>query len=234
MIVEDDLNLQSGLRDLLELEGFDVLTASNSESGFELYHQQQPDFCILDVMLVEPNDGYLLCKKIRETNQEIPILMLSARTQEIDKVLGFENGADDYLSKPFGPSELIARIKAISKRSLKKVTNDSVYTEDNSFMMNQYKIEPKSLRAYIGNNVIELTLRDVLILKLLYDKAGEAVYRDDLFDYCWGRQYMPNSRSLDQHVSALRKKLETKSDIPPIIQTVRGVGYRFDPLGQQA
>ena len=228
LIVEDDSNLRSGLEELLKLENFDVVSADNIELGFEIYQEEVPDFCILDVMLLKPNDGYELCKQIRKVDIDTPILMLSARVEEIDKVLGFECGADDYLSKPFGSRELVSRIKAILKRSISKFNQSDSAPYNNSFSMNGVRIEPNSLRAYKGEHVIELTKRDTLILKLLFKNTGVVVSRDDLFDFCWGRQFMPNSRSLDQYVSSLRAKLETGPSTAPIIQTVRGAGYRFE------
>ena len=228
LIVEDDGNLRSGLKDLLELENFVVMTASDIDAGFKLYRANTPDFCIFDVMLKTVNDGFALCKKIRDTDIETPILMLSARTEEIDRVLGLECGADDYLTKPFGPRELVARINAISRRTIRKGPHEQV-TKPLDFTMNGIKVAPNSLRAYSGSSVIELTKRDIAILKLLFDKAGQAVDRDELFDTCWGRDFMSNSRSLDQYISTLRKKLENGLQATNIINTVHGIGYRYDP-----
>lgn len=233
LIVEDDDNLRGGLQDLLKLEGFDAIVCADIVIGLDLYRHEKPDFCILDIMLEDRDDGYTLCRKIRELDQDIPILMLSARAEEIDRVLGFECGADDYLLKPFGPRELIARIKAIAKRSNKSTIVQTVDPVDKAsvcFSMNGLQIDPNALRAFRGDTTIELTLRDVRILKLLYEKPGLALHRDEVFDACWGREFMPNSRALDQYISALRKKIEIKSDKENnIISTVRGVGYRYDP-----
>jgi len=228
LIVEDDVNLRSGLQDLLMLENYQVITANDAESGFTCFQKQKPDFCILDVMLLNPNDGFTLCKRIRQTDNKISILMLSARSEEIDRVLGFECGADDYLPKPFGPRELIARIKAISRRSLIALPNNSL-EKHGFFTMNDIKIDTDTQRAYRADEIIELTKRDVQILRLLHDNVGAVVSRNELFDYCWGREFMPNSRSLDQYISTLRRKLEPTPNVAPIIKTVRGVGYRFDP-----
>jgi len=229
LIVEDDVNLRSGLQDLLMLESYQVITANDAASGFACFQKQKPDFCILDVMLLNPNDGFTLCKRIRQTDNKIPILMLSARSEEIDRVLGFECGADDYLPKPFGPRELIARIKAISRRSFIALPNKSS-EKHYFFTMGNLKIDTETQRAYRADKIIELTKRDVQILRLLHDNAGAVVSRDELFDYCWGREFMPNSRSLDQYISTLRKKLEPTPTAESIIKTVRGSGYRFDPV----
>lgn len=231
LIVEDDDNLRSGLQDLLKLEGFKVVVCADIVSGLDLYQHEKPDFCILDIMLVEPDDGYTLCRKIRKVDQDTPILMLSARAEEIDRVLGFECGADDYLLKPFGPRELVARIRAISRRSIKSTNEGGVEAVPDCFNMNSLKIDPNALRAFRGDITIELTLRDVRILKLLHEKSGVALHRDEVFDACWGREFMPNSRALDQYISALRKKIDIKSDEKEnsMISTVRGVGYRYDP-----
>ena len=235
LIVEDDDNLRSGLEDLLDLEGFNVISAHNIAIGFDRYSQEKPDFCIFDIMLDKPDDGFTLCKKIRQNDALTPILMLSARAEEIDRVLGFECGADDYLLKPFGPRELVARIKAITKRVTQSPPSDATKNtpkEDNtlSFSMHTLTINPTALRAFRDDITIELTERDVRILTLLHNHAGQVLNRDKVFDECWGRTFMPNSRALDQYISSLRKKIDNHTDKEnSIISTVHGVGYRYDP-----
>lgn len=234
LIVEDDDNLRSGLEDLLDLEGFNVISAHNIAIGFDRYNQEKPDFCIFDIMLDKPDDGFTLCKKIRENDALTPILMLSARAEEIDRVLGFECGADDYLLKPFGPRELVARIKAITKRVTQSHPSDTTNkppTNSNAcFTMHALTINPTALRAFRDDTAIELTERDVRILTLLHTHAGQVLNRDKVFDECWGRTFMPNSRALDQYISSLRKKIDPHTDKEnSIISTVHGVGYRYDP-----
>ncbi len=229
LIVEDDDNLRSGLEDLLKLEGFDVIACHNISLGFELYLHKKPDFCIFDIMLEKPDDGYTLCKQVRDVDSDTPILMLSARAEEIDRVLGFECGADDYLLKPFGPRELIARIKAIYKRTAKSQPSQTRKSHT-SFTMHDLTIDATALRAFRDDTTIELTERDVRILRLLYSHAGQVLNRDKVFDECWGRTFMPNSRALDQYVSSLRKKIDNHdAKTKSIISTVHGVGYRYDP-----
>lgn len=224
LIAEDDRNLGQGIADLLSLEGFLPHLAQDGPSALAELRRTAFDFCILDVMM-PGMDGFTLCRKIREGFPDLPLLFLTARGEEYERVLGFECGADDYVVKPFGPNELIARIKAIAKRAAKTETASA-----DRWTMADLTIDAAALRAFRGTTVIDLQPREVRILRLLSDQAGKAVSRDDLFDRCWGRDFMPNSRSLDQYVSALRHKIEHDPVTPVIIRTVHGVGYRYDPI----
>lgn len=223
LIAEDDANLRRGLAELLQLEGFETVAAENGASAVRAFETEQPDFCILDVTMPDV-DGFEACKQIRAQNTHIPILFLTARNEEIDRVLGFGLGADDYMGKPFSAQELIARIKAISRRAV--ATSKAA---DVIFEMGDLKIDPRALRAHRGNQAIELSPRDVAVLKFLHQKAGFVVSRDQLYDHCWGQEHFSNSRALDQFISTLRRKIERDPGAPRIIVTVHGAGYRFDP-----
>jgi DNA-binding response OmpR family regulator len=227
LIVEDDKNLRHGLRDLLTLEGYTVFEADNGQSAIATLQQQQTDFCLLDLMLPD-TDGYTLCRQIRAEGMNIPVLMLTARGEEIDRVLGFECGADDYVTKPFSSRELLMRIKAIAKRAL-KTGNTYETVEEDVFSMGDLSINAQAMCAYRGNNAISLAPRELQLLSCLYQQAGKAVSRDTLYDFCWGREFIPSSRALDQYVAALRQKIEINPSEPEIISTVRGVGYRYSP-----
>jgi two-component system alkaline phosphatase synthesis response regulator PhoP len=170
-------------------------------------------------------DGYEVCRKIRAVNDQVPILFLSAKNEEIDVVVGLELGADDFVRKPFGRHELLARVKTALRRV--PTSPASPARSRSSFAMGSPTVFPKELRAEKGGEEIELTPREASILTLLHERRGEAVHRDDILDRCWGLDYYPESRTLDQHVAKLRKKIENDPATPTILETVRGVGYRF-------
>jgi DNA-binding response OmpR family regulator len=222
LIAEDDANLRAGLVDLLALEGLDCVVAEDGEAAWTVFSQQKPALCLFDVMMPRL-DGLKLCRRIRETDTHTPILLLSARGAEIDRVVGLEIGADDYISKPFSARELVARIKAALRRGQKPGP-----APEREFRMGDLAIDPAALRATRNERAIDLAPRELSVLQALYARKGKAVSRDDLFDLAWGRGYMPNSRALDQYVSSLRKKIELDPTRPRIIQTVHGVGYRYD------
>ncbi len=225
LIAEDDVFIREGLQILLEEEGYVISLAKDGKDALNMFKEAQPDFVLLDIMMPEM-DGYAVCREIRRHNASIPVVFISAKSEEIDRVVGLELGADDYIMKPFGTREVVARIRAVTRRCLAQQTlqTDAV----DFFDMHGVQIYPKELRAKRGNQSVELSLRDVNILKCLYDNQGKVVDRDMLFDYAWGRNYLPSSRTLDQHISKLRKLIELDSKNPSIIQTVHGVGYRFD------
>ncbi|MDP6523024.1 MAG: response regulator transcription factor [Kiritimatiellia bacterium] len=223
LIAEDDANTRSGLIEILENEGYETLGAENGQQAIEQFSAESPDLVCLDIMMPGLS-GYDVCREIRRRNQKVPILFISAKSEEIDKVLGLEIGADDYIVKPFGVKEVIARIHAIVRRM--RVTESSA--DMPSFQMDDLEVVPDELRAYRGKEIIDLGPRDVKILDLLYRNKGKVLDRNTLFDECWGLDYMPNSRSLDQHISQLRKRIEMDPKAPSIIRTVHNAGYRYE------
>lgn len=230
LIAEDDTHLRDGLKVLLTEEGYDCTTAENGEEALIAFERSKPDFCIFDVMMPKM-DGFELCRRIRQSDMHTPIILLTAKGEEIDKVVGLELGADDYIPKPFGTRELIARIKAITRR----ITNNNDKDKDAPqpqapFQMVNLSIDPKSMRAEIDGTTIELTLRELNVLTMLYKNQGKVVKRLELFENCWGRRYMANSRALDQFISQLRQKIEPDPSNPAIIKTVHGVGYRYEEV----
>jgi len=229
LIAEDDLNIRLGLSDLLSQEGYEVETAENGKIALELFQKQKPQFVILDIMMPEM-DGYTVCREIRAVDNDIPIIFLSAKSEEIDRVIGLELGADDYISKPFGTREVVARIRAITRRYLKSSTAESTTTETqaDTFSFGNLEVLPNELRAKKGNVCIDLSLREIKVLQTLAKHQGEVVSRDLLFNECWGYDHMPNSRTLDQHISKLRKLIEDDSSDPQLIKTVHGAGYRYE------
>lgn len=223
LIAEDDRPMREGLVELLAREGFEVLAAADGPEAVALYRGHAPDFVVLDIMMPGMS-GYDVCKTIRAEDALTPVMFLSAKSEEIDKVLGLELGADDYLMKPFGARELIARMRAIARRAL--AHKPRAATE--RFVMDDLIVEPKDLRARRGDAIIELSVREVDILRAFHERAGATLDRDQLYDIVWGIASYPNSRTLDQHISKLRKKIERDPKNPRIIRTVHGVGYRFE------
>lgn len=229
LIAEDDLNIRLGLRDLLEAEGYDCLEAADGEQAWTLYQekiaaQTGPALVLLDIMMPKL-DGYALCRRIRQQDQQLPVIFITAKSEEIDQVLGLELGADDYIKKPFGSREVVARIHAVTRRCLAQTATES---SQSGFQMGDLRVFPDQLRAERAGQKIDLSLRDLSILQLLHRNPGRVLSRDELFDECWGRQYLPSSRTLDQHISKLRKAVELDPQSPQIIQTVHGMGYRYD------
>ena len=225
LVAEDDKNIREGLLEILQNEGYVTIGAENGKIALEQYEKEKPDFVCLDIMMPELN-GYDVCREIRKQDDLIPIIFISAKSEEIDRVLGLELGADDFIMKPFGVKEVIARIRAVSRRCLKTKKVEPEGPEE--FVMDDLTVIPNELRARRGDEVIDLSLRDVKILNLLFKMKGKVVDRDTLFNECWGMDYFPSSRSLDQHVSKLRKRIELDAKEPRIIKTVHGAGYRFE------
>ena len=225
LVAEDDQFIREGIVDILQSEGYTAIIASDGQEAIDLYADQKPDFVLLDIMM-PLIDGYEVCRRIRKTDEQVPVIFISAKSEEIDKVIGLELGADDFIVKPFGTREVVARIRAITRRCLAK-KQDSIETP-NQIIMKDITIFPNELRAQRDGKYIELSLRDIKILNLLFNKKGSVVTRDDIFNECWGRDYLPNSRTLDQHISKLRKQVELDPKDPQIIKTVHGAGYRFD------
>jgi two-component system, OmpR family, alkaline phosphatase synthesis response regulator PhoP len=224
LLAEDDPLIRRGLAEILNREGYSVVEAGDGDLAVHLFHSEAPDFVCLDIMMPK-SSGYDACKKIRAARPAVPIIFISAKSEEIDKVVGLEMGADDYIVKPFGVKEVIARIRAVTRRCY-AVREES--TTDCIFRMGDLEVFPRELRARRGDTTIELSLRDIKILQLLNERRGQAIDRHTIFNQCWGEMYLPNSRTLDQHISQLRKRIELSPKTPTIIRTVHGVGYRFD------
>ncbi len=223
LVAEDDPLTLEGLVKVFEAEGYEPVAASDGDAALELFIRERPQIVCLDVMMPK-RDGYEVCREIRRRDPKVPLLFISAKSEEIDKVLGLELGADDFVVKPFGVKEVMARIRAITRRCLSAATGDA---SDWVFEMGDLMVKGAELRAYRDDVVIELGLRDVRILQFLHENRGKVLTRDQLFDRCWGANYFPQSRSLDQHISQLRKRIERDPKEPQIIETVHGVGYRY-------
>jgi len=220
LIAEDDPIMLDSLKACVEAEGLTPLTAANGAEAFELFLRESPALVCLDIMM-PCLDGFTVCRRIREHNTTVPILFLSAKNEERDIVHGLDLGADDFIRKPFTRPEVMARIRAALRRIPEKPSPP--------FTMCDLKVEPKALRAIRNHTSIPLTQREVAILHTLHLHAGRPVSRNTLLDHCWGRDYFPDSRTLDQHILTLRKKIEHTPAQPIIIQTVRSIGYIYSP-----
>lgn len=222
LLAEDDPVTLESLAACLQPEGFRTLLARDGEEALALWRKHKPDLLCLDIMM--PGlDGYEVCRRVRAVDAGVPILFLSAKSEEIDVVVGLRLGADDFVRKPFGKHELIARIGSALRRTR------VVKAPADSFQVGPLRVFPAELRAQREDESLDLTPREVSILKLLHERAGQVLSRDTLLDVCWGLEYMPESRTLDQHIAKLRKKIERESE--EIIETVRGVGYRWRGQG---
>lgn len=228
LVAEDDLLIREGLVEILEGEGYTVVAAADGAAALELFDAEQPDVALLDIMMPEL-DGYEVCRQLVARSPSLPILFISARSEEIDHVIGLELGADDFITKPFGVREVVARIRAVMRRVQRaRATATPHQLHNPGFRIGDLEVSPAELRARRDDRVIDLSLREVNILRVLHREAGRVVTRDQLFDECWGMSYLPNSRTLDQHISRLRKRVERDPRSPALIQTVHGVGYRYD------
>ncbi len=226
LIAEDDDHTRDALREVLTMEGYEVIAASDGLQAVDFFRVESPDFVCLDVMMPGLN-GYEVCRQIRKHDEKVPILFLTAKAEEIDTVLGLELGADDYMTKPFGVKEIIARIRAILRRTAMR-SGAGAKAEDETFTMDDLRIVPAELRAYRDKQEIQLSPRDVKLLRLLHDRRGKVINRNTLADEVWGVDFFPESRALDQHISQLRKRVEKDPSQPRIIRTVHGAGYRFE------
>ncbi|HWQ71398.1 MAG TPA: response regulator transcription factor [Desulfitobacteriaceae bacterium] len=221
LIIDDDELIRELLCYNLEKEGYRVIAAKDGAQALDLLTREQPDLIILDLML--PGiDGLEVCRQIRFNTRflEVPLIMLTAKGEEIDKVLGLELGADDYVTKPFNTRELLARIKARLRR---------VYDADKSSEISdgEIRLDIKNLQVYIRGEEIVLTPKEFELLRILVEHPGKAFSRDELLEQIWGYDYFGDSRTVDVHVRHLRQKIERDPSKPDYIETIRGLGYRY-------
>lgn len=222
LIAEDESAILTGLIDLLEAEGFHVFPARDGEGALRAYQTQKPDLILLDIMMPEKS-GYDVCKEIRKKDPLTPILMLTAKGHEVDKVVGLELGADDYIVKPFGIKELLSRIHA----ALRRAQAGSFKKDDSPIVFGDVIINPKTLKGKKRKKEFHVTEREIHLLKLFLSREGEVIDRYTLLKEVWGISYEGTSRTLDQHIANLRKKIEADPAKPRYIITAHTVGYQF-------
>ncbi|TNE72195.1 response regulator transcription factor [bacterium] len=220
LIVEDEPSLVFTLQDTLENEGYQVSVTHNGNDALAVIAKKAPDLMLLDIMLPGMS-GYEICKKVREDKHLFPIIMLTARDQEIDKVTGLNIGADDYITKPFGVKELLARIQARLRRSHTYVKTGPI----SELQLGEVKVDLINSVAVRPDGNQELTTREVELIRYLYAYANEPVSRDALLEHVWRYEFSTNTRTVDVHVSKLRSKIELKPEDPHFLVTLHGVGY---------
>lgn len=228
LIAEDDADIRGGLKDLLESEGHEVKAFAEGESATAAAISKPFDLVVLDVMM-PGKSGYQVCREIREQNPFIPILMLTAKSQEIDKVVGLRGGADDYMTKPFGMYELLARIAALLRRSALRALPQDNEPETAHFSFGPFTVRVDQLRIQHQNRKIDISPRELKLLQLFAESPHAVLSRDFLLDQAWGAYYEGTTRTVDQHIAQLRKKIEADPADPKLIHTVHGAGYRFEP-----
>src|SRR5947209_12651702 len=220
LIVEDEPAMVAGLRDNFEFEGYDVITAPDGVAGLERALKEAPDIVILDVMMPRMS-GLDVCKQLKSKRPSLPIIMLTARGQEVDKVVGLELGADDYVTKPFSIRELLARVKAVMRRA------QPVPKEQERYSFGDVEVNLRSCQVSRKGQQLEVSSKEFDLLKYFLVHSGEAISRDRLLEEVWGYDRFPTTRTVDAHIVRLRQKLEPKPDDPRYFLTVHGVGYKF-------
>jgi DNA-binding response OmpR family regulator len=225
LIVEDDAHILLGLEEVLRSDGFEVAVCNRGDQALDAVSKQRPALVLLDVMLPGLS-GYDICKQLRAKKSTTPILMLTAKGHEIDKVVGLDLGADDYVTKPFGVRELLARIHALLRRTDGASTAAETLAQS-AFQIGQATVDPKTFQLKRGRTVEELTAKELKLLQFFFAHAGEVLSRDRLLNEIWGYNYYGTTRTLDQVIVQLRKKLGDHGSEPKHLLTVHGVGYKL-------
>nr|WP_239094108.1 response regulator transcription factor [Bacillus sp. B15-48] len=229
LVVDDEQSIVTLLQYNLEQSGYEVITATDGELGEQLALQENPDLIILDLMLPKL-DGIEVCKRLRQHKMMTPILMLTAKDDEFDKILGLELGADDYMTKPFSPREVIARVKAILRRSHLKIESSQPIEENSNgqIRIGDLKILPDNYEAYFKDQLLEFTPKEFELLLYLAQNKGRVLTRDQLLSAVWKYDFAGDSRIVDVHISHLREKIEQNTKKPIYIKTIRGLGYKLE------
>jgi DNA-binding response OmpR family regulator len=228
LVVDDEEAILLGVGDLLVSEGYRVCTARDGREALERFAADRPDLVLLDVMMPEMS-GYDVCRAIRRTDPLTPVLMLTAKSEEVDKVVGLELGADDYVVKPFGTGELTARVHAALRRATVRASRLDGRADLTAIVFGDVEIDPRTLKGRRGAHEFAVTPREVHLLRLFAGHEGEALDRATILEDVWGVRYEGTTRTLDQHIVKLRQKIEADPANPRHILTVHGVGYRFQP-----
>jgi DNA-binding response OmpR family regulator len=220
LVIEDDVSILRGLTDALRRESYDVITAADGETGYQLLSEKGPDLVILDLMLPKMS-GYEVCRQVRAARVSVPILMLTARGDEGDRVLGLDLGADDYVTKPFSLRELLARIRALLRRG------QPAQGLIDELRLREIAVDFRKYEATRGGRPLDLTRREFQLLRALASRPGEVITRSDLLDQVWGLDEYPTTRTVDTHIASLRAKIERDTANPEHLLTLRGVGYKW-------
>lgn len=227
LVVEDEVSIATLLKYNLEKAGFEVLIAHDGKEGLDLAIEKSPDLMLLDLML-PTMDGMEVCKEIRSRKKIIPIIMLTARDDEFDKVLGLELGADDYMTKPFSPREVIARVKAVLRRFSPSTETETDEPENKTLQFGNLVVYPERFEAFLDEQALEFTPKEFELLVYLLENKNRVLTRDQLLSAVWNYDFVGDSRIVDVHISHLREKIEENSRKPKFIKTIRGIGYKFE------
>lgn len=227
LVVEDEMPIATLLKYNLEQAGFEVLLAHDGQAGLDTAVEQTPDLILLDLMLPKL-DGVEVCKELRRLRINVPIIMLTARDDEFDKVLGLELGADDYMTKPFSPREVIARVKAVLRRFSGPVVEETVESNEVIYSFGNLKVYPERFEAFISDESLEFTPKEFELLVYLLENKNRVLTRDQLLSAVWNYDFAGDTRIVDVHISHLRDKIEENSRKPLYIKTIRGLGYKFE------
>lgn len=220
LVIEDDISILRGLKDNLEYEGYAVVTETNGERGLQAALGKNPDLILLDIMLPGMN-GYEICRRVKKEKPDLPVIMITARGSEMDKVSGLDIGADDYITKPFSIPELLARIRSV----LRRAAPAPVALDQYSF--GKVRLDFRKLQAFREEREIKLSTKEFEIMKYFIAHEGEAVHRHDLLNAVWGYESMPTTRTVDNFILDLRKKMENDPSKPVHIISIRDIGYKF-------
>ena len=230
LIAEDDPNIRLGLVATLESDGYAVVAASDGAQALRMFPQEKFDLVMLDIMMPKAS-GYDVCRELRARGTRVPVLFLTAKGEEVDKVVGLKLGADDYVTKPFGVHELLARVEALLRRGRTNGTaeTDAAAAVPPVFRLGEASIDRRKFTAIVEGRTTPLTARELKLAEVFAAHAGEVLTRDALLNSVWGVDYFGTTRTLDQHVAQLRKKIDRSSEgTASVIVTVHGVGYRYD------
>lgn len=221
LVIEDELTMRTALKDCLEAEDYRVIQAADGEAGLKKALEEKPDLVLLDIMMPRL-DGYAVCAELRRIGNAVPVLMLTAKGQVDDRVTGLDAGADDYLVKPFSTDELLARVRALLRRTQRQARSVTALT------LGDTKIDLVKQTASRGRKQLHLTAKEFAMLRLLAESPGEPVSRERFLDVVWGYGSFPTTRTVDNHIASLRAKLEADPERPRWIKTVHGVGYKLE------
>jgi len=223
LVAEDDANIRMGLVDTLESENYQVIEARDGKEALQAFKKDSFNLILLDVMM-PGKSGFDVCSEIRVSDPDIPIIMLTAKGEEIDKVVGLKLGADDYVTKPFSVHELLARIAAVLRRSNRTGIKEPVLE---NFSFAGFDVNPKTFKIIRDDQSINLSERELKLIQHFHASPGEVLSRDNILNAIWGINYLGTTRTLDQHIAQLRKKIEKDTANPCYIKTVHGIGYRY-------
>lgn len=228
LVVEDELPIRKLISFNLQRSNFEVLEAGEGKVAIQLVKDEEPAIVILDLMLPDM-DGFEICSQLREDYPGLPIIILSARGQDMDKIMGLELGADDYIVKPFNPLELVARVRTV----LRRTSNSTKVTNKEKLALGPFLLDTKTQRLYKSGKLLKLTAREFQLVKLFFEKINEPITRDELLDDIWGINYFGDPKTVDVHIRRLREKIEEDPSNPVYLKTIWGYGYCFQESGME-